>query len=253
MADQEPTFLFRTARILANLPSRAVDLCYPRDCVACGEPAGENYRWFCDKCAAKLPLTVATNCCVSCGVPFEGVVGTLRMCAECSVLKPHWTLGKTLLTYDGPATELVRRIKYNGERCLLSDVRTMLLKRDDILDMLRGATLVPVPLHSSRQRERGFNQSEWLAETFAREAGADVRDVLCRTRDTGTQTLLTLEERRKNVRGAFDIRRGTKVYEEAKYVLVDDVITTGSTLNACAEALSKAGAKDLTVLTLAHA
>ena len=196
----------------------------------------------------------ADNCCALCGMPFEGVVSTTtRVCAECAALNPQWTAGKTLLKFDGPAIALVHAIKYSGAKRMLEDVRTLLLRRPDILDMLRGATLVPVPLYPARERERGYNQSEWLARLFAREAGCGVRNLLIRTRDTGTQTLLSMDERRKNVRGAFAPRPNASIRPGRKYVLVDDVITTGSTLAACATALVKAGADEPAVLTLAHA
>jgi ComF family protein len=239
---------------LAELPSRTIDLCYPRDCAACGEPAGETYRWLCEECAAKLPVTAADNCCALCGAPFAGVVTTkTRVCAECAALNPHWSAGKTLLKFDGPAIALVHALKYGGAKQMLEDVRTLLIRRPDIIDMLRGAALVPVPLYHARRRERGYNQSEWLARLFAREAGCGVRDLLIRTRDTGTQTLLSMDERRKNVRGAFAPRPNATIRPGRKYVLVDDVITTGSTLEACAAALVKAGADEPAVLTLAHA
>jgi ComF family protein len=237
----------------AAIPSRMADLFCPRDCLACGEPAGERFRWLCEKCAASLPLTTADHCCELCGMPFGGVVTTQRACAECAELAPLWTRGKTLLCFDGPAKELVHHLKYNGERCVLDDVRTLLRGRADVARMLRGSILVPVPLHHSRRRERGFNQSEWLADVFAKESGADARDLLLRTRDTGTQTLLSREERLKNMHGAFEVRRGARISSSARYVLVDDVITTGSTLNSCAKVLHRAGAVELAVLTLAHA
>ena len=236
-----------------NLGSRMVDLCYPRDCVACGGPAGVNYRWLCNNCAGKLPLARADNCCVSCGRPFEGVVTTLRRCAECEDLKPSWERGKTLMIYDGVGARIVRALKYSGEKCVLEDIRKILLGRDDVLKMLCGTILVPVPLHSGRYRERGYNQSEWLAEMFADESGAGICDILVRLRDTGTQTSLDREARRKNVRGAFAKRKGARIYAQAEYVLVDDVITTGATLEACAAAMRNAGAEHLAVLTLAHA
>jgi competence protein ComFC len=238
---------------LARLPSRLADLCYPRDCAACGLPAGETYRWLCEECATKLPLTRAANCCALCGKPFEGIVSQGRICPDCADLKPDWTCGKTLMLYAGPGAEIVRRLKYNGEKCLLADIRRILRARPDVLEMLRGTVLVPVPLHSGRHRERGYNQSLWLAEMFAEESGAGCQDILQRLRDTGTQTALDREERRKNVRGAFALRRGAKVYAGQSYVLVDDVITTGATLDACAGALRKAGATNAAVLTLAHA
>ena len=239
--------------MIMSLLSRIFDLCYPRDCVSCGLPAGDDYRWLCDDCAGELPLTGSDNCCMSCGLPFDGEMAVERQCPMCVEVSVDWQRGKTLMLYDGPAVEFVRHFKYNGERCLLDDVRKMLLNRPDILDMLRGSIVVPVPLTRARERERGFNQSEWLASLFADESGASCQNILRRIRETGTQTALSPEDRRKNVRGAFEVAKGVMVGPQQKYVLVDDVITTGATLNACASAIRKAGAKQLAVLTLAHA
>jgi ComF family protein len=200
-----------------------------------------------------MPLARAAASCISCGRPFEGAVSVPRRCPECEALAPHWERGTTLLLYAGPGESLVRRLKFHGERCVLEDVRVFLRARSDALDILRGSVAVPVPLHAARLRERGFNQSEWLAEAFAAEAGAVCRNLLRRTRDTGTQTALTREDRRKNVRGAFRVGAWERVSPLCRYVLVDDVITTGATLDACARAMREAGAAQLAVLTLAHA
>jgi ComF family protein len=163
----------------------------------------------------------------------------------------RWDRGATLLRYDGPAEALVKGLKYEGYRTLLSDVRKMVEKRTDVLELIRGSILVPVPLFPSRQSERGFNQSEWLADLFAECAGASRRNLLTRVRDTGTQTALSVEERRSNVRGAFQAREDVR--EGLRYVLVDDVMTTGATLDACAATLLAAGARRPCVLTLARA
>lgn len=228
-----------------------VDLACPRDCIDCGEPAGDSYDWFCKDCARELTLTNAENCCPACGLPFEGPVSTPRRCPACGDVGACWDRGKTLALYAGPVEPLVKRIKYAGERALLSDVGRILEKRPDAIEMLRGAILVPVPLFPARLRERGFNQSAWLADCFARVAGASRRDLLRRTRDTPTQTALSIAERRRNVRGAFEALPGVR--KGLRYVLVDDVLTTGATLNACAMALLVAGADRPCVLTLARA
>ncbi|MFA5257432.1 MAG: ComF family protein [Opitutales bacterium] len=233
--------------------SRLIDLVFPRDCACCGEPAGEIMRWFCDACARAMPLTAGRPCCTSCGLPFEGAICVERVCPDCADLQPKWQRGCTLLRYEGPAEDLVKRIKFCGERCLLGGVTELLRARPDALDLLRGAIVVPVPLYPGRERGRGFNQSEWLAQVFADEAGASCQNLLRRVRDTGTQTALSREERQKNVKGAFALAKGARIGAEQKYVLVDDVITTGATLNACAVALAKAGATQLAVLTLSHA
>jgi len=236
-----------------NAVSRLIDLIFPRDCACCGEPAGRLMRWFCDACARVMPLTAGKPCCICCGMPFEGTMCVERVCPACIDLKPDWQRGYTLLRYAGPAEALVRRIKFHGERCLLEGVGELLRTRPDAMEMLRGAIVVPVPLYSGRERGRGFNQSEWLAKVFAEEAGASCQNLLRRVRDTGTQTALSREQRQKNVRGAFAAARGARIYAGQKYVIVDDVITTGATLNACAAALAKAGATQLAVLTLTHA
>lgn len=239
---------------LALLGSRVADIVSPRDCVHCGEAAGESYRWLCEECAQKLPLIPSDKPrCALCGKPFEGSVQTERICPNCVEIKPKWERGSTLMMYEGVGETIVRRIKFHGERCLLEDVRHMLRERPDLAPMLRGATLIPVPLHSLRLRERGFNQSEWLARAFAKESGASCQNLLVRQRDTGTQTALSRQERLKNMRGAFALRRGAQIGPEQRYVLIDDVITTGATLNACADALVRAGAHSPSVLTLAHA
>lgn len=242
----------RVANLAKSAGSALLDLCYPRDCIACGAPAGDTLHWFCDSCAGKLqPVRTDQDCCTSCGKPFNGTMSVDRRCAECTTLNPHWETGTTLLAFEGPAKDLVHGIKYHGLRCLLDDVRTFIQVRPDILERLRGSTLVPVPLFQTRHRERGFNQSEWLAMLFAEMSGAGYADLLRRVRDTGTQTALSREERRKNVRGAFTATQ--PVHEGARYVIVDDVITTGATLDACAATLRKAGATNVHVLTLAHA
>jgi ComF family protein len=115
-----------------------------------------------------------------------------------------------------------------------------------------GALLVPVPLHPRKRRERGFNQSELLAEAISARAGVPlVKDALVRRRETGTQTGLSAAARRANVRGAFAVRRRARI-EGQRIVLLDDVYTTGATALACAQALLAAGAREVRLLTLAR-
>ena len=238
-------------RALRTAAARLADLALPRDCIACGEPADGRWNWFCDSCGEKLPVTRAENACTACGLPFEGVVATPRRCPGCGEMGAAWDRGATLLRYAGPAENLVKRLKYGGEKALLADVARLLDARPDVLELLRGAIVAPVPLFSSRLRERGFNQSAWLADLFAEAAGASRAELLVRTRDTPTQTALSIPERKRNVRGAFEAL--PQVRAGLRYVLVDDVLTTGATLNACAMTLLAAGAERPCVLTLARA
>jgi len=111
--------------------------------------------------------------------------------------------------------------------------------------------IVPVPLHSKRLREREFNQAALLAAEVARVANIPVRDVLLRARYTGTQTALDRTARRQNLRNAFSLRKNADVTDQ-NLLLIDDVLTTGSTLDACAAVLLEQGAESVRALTLAR-
>ena len=116
-----------------------------------------------------------------------------------------------------------------------------------------GAVLVPVPLHAAKLRERGFNQSERIAEALCAATGAEaVRKLLVRTVYTQTQTRLSRAARHQNVKNAFALAGDAVVIPAHNYILIDDVFTTGSTLNACAAVLREAGAQNLKVATLGH-
>jgi len=114
--------------------------------------------------------------------------------------------------------------------------------------------LVPVPLHARKLRERGYNQAELLARAFARAAGGSTRVelLLQRTRDTPSQTAFDRETRRANLKNAFAPAPRARITPDQPYLLVDDVFTTGSTLNACARALRAAGCLNLRVVTFGH-
>jgi ComF family protein len=123
----------------------------------------------------------------------------------------------------------------------------------EVVEHVRGAVLVPVPLHPARERWRGFNQSALLAKAFARELSvAGCAGLLERARNTATQTRLTREERLRNMRNAFALKAGAELRADLTYIVVDDVFTTGSTLNECCRVLRRSGAKTLKVLTFAH-
>jgi len=189
---------------------------------------------------------------VSCGVPFHGELAVARRCPHCEEMGPSWEEGRTLLRYSGPARNLVQRLKYNGARHLLQDVKVLARQSPGLVDWLHGAILVPVPLHPRRERERGYNQSALLAGVFAEMGGAQAASLLHRVRDTRTQTRLAREERAGNVHNAFAMSPGAVLDARLTYILVDDVFTTGSTLEAAAQVLKAGGAGVIRVLTLAH-
>lgn len=123
-----------------------------------------------------------------------------------------------------------------------------------ILSFAEDAEIVPVPLHSRKLRERGYNQAEFVGRALLLASGREpeVNNLLVRTVDTGTQTLLDRKSRLRNLKAAFSLSKREALDKEKRYLVVDDVFTTGATLNACAFALRRAGASEVDVLTLAH-
>src|SRR5690606_711997 len=147
----------------------------------------------------------------------------------------------------GPARSLVLTLKYHQGFHALADMETLFSRADELISWVRGATLVPVPLYPRKERERGFNQSQLIAECLARVAGDGtvVRQILRRVIDTVSQTHHDKETRLANLKNAFALKRGAAITADQHYILVDDVFTTGSTLNSCAHVLHRAGCLNL--------
>ena len=156
---------------------------------------------------------------------------------------------------DKRTLEMIHRLKYSRQIHLAKDLGE--LAAEALLDDRFAAAvagkwpLVPVPLHRSRQAERHFNQAEEIARSISRVSGLPVLHALKRTRKTETQTHLGRKKRLENLRGAFVISRaGARLPEKAGAILVDDVLTTGSTVQACAKTLRKAGFHSVCVITV---
>ncbi|MDX2111908.1 MAG: ComF family protein [Verrucomicrobiota bacterium] len=232
----------------------ALDLAFPRHCEGCGGTVDEasGWQWLCSECREDLPI-VEPPCCRTCGYPYYGLVESSRSCPHCATLEPLFDEGRTLLLHRGSGAELVKCLKYRQGTHLMSDIRQLAAQRPWLAEYLRDAVVLPVPLHPRKERERGFNQSALLAKAFVEGTGQGrVEQLLQRVRDTPTQTRLTRVERVRNLKNAFALKPKTTLAMDLTYIMVDDVFTTGSTLNACAQALRASGATKLKVLTLAH-
>jgi ComF family protein len=217
-----------------------------RRCLACGDPAGEGSP-LCPACAEALAPWTRPRCRL-CGLELSTPLADL--CGPCAADPPPWDALHFYGRYDGLLRELILDYKYRkrlGLGRLL--IRMAAEARPD------GASLdltVPVPLHPSRLRWRGFNQSRELSRLAARRAGAPVRDAaLARTRRTPPQSGLDKGQRRANIRGA--IRADEGLVRGKSVLLVDDVLTTGATLAECARVLGRAGASRIEVLVLGRA
>ncbi len=241
---------------LAQLTRGLGDVVFPPLCVQCRGLVGDDseFRHVCERCAPQLDFVQAPHC-TTCGHPFYGEVDEAgRMCPHCVGLEPAFREGCTAVLFKGPARALVIELKYHRGLHVLADMEAVFRRATAVLDFVRGATLVPVPLHPRKQRERGYNQSALLAKHLARAAGGGtvVEGLLRRTVDTQTQTAFDRKTRQANLKNAFALVRGASLNPDLHYILVDDVFTTGSTLNGCARVLRRAGCLNLDVVTFGH-
>jgi competence protein ComFC len=220
-----------------------------------GEPVDENspYQFISEAVASKI-FQVFPPHCQTCGYPYFGaVMASDRACPKCKELKPAYRQGKTVILLEGVGRELIHQFKYEGAEYLLQDFFTLFANNPGIMDYVDGAKLVPVPLHPRKFRERGFNQSEALCHALIRlQPSARLANILVRTIDTPSQTLFSRKERMRNLRSAFKINPASAMDLNDRYIIVDDVFTTGSTLNACARALKKGRIHRIDILTLGH-
>jgi ComF family protein len=191
--------------------------------------------------------------CRICGAPFDIAVDAEQICGACHADPPAFNRARAALEYGDISRDLVLALKYQGRRDSLDLLASWMAASG--ADLLSEADLiVPVPLHYFRLVRRGFNQSAWLAAALSRRSGIPLGvDVLKRTRSTPIQGGLSADGRRRNVQGAFKVRRSrTAQVKDQRILLVDDVLTTGATAEACSLTLKRAKAACVEVLTLAR-
>ena len=227
-----------------------LSLLYPAHCAGCGRRIGEGED-FCGDCARTIEPIREPRCGV-CSEPFDGLAGNL-VCPNCRGAAFHFECAVCVVRSRTTIRDLVHRLKYGREAWLARPLGKILCGglADSRLADFGADALVPVPLHPRRLRERDFNQSALLASELSRASGVPVREFLARKRYTGTQTRLTRGGRRQNLRNAFALRKNAAV-ADLNLLLVDDVLTTGSTLDACAAVLLGHGAASVRALTLAR-
>jgi competence protein ComFC len=207
---------------------------------------------LCGPCDRSWPRITGLRCEV-CSQPFPASDASL-VCQNCAERNFHFVASLSPLRAHGAVREMVHRLKYNRERWLARPLAECMAEvgTDERLPLTRVDLLVPVPLHALRQREREFNQAELLARELGRRWQKPVRRLLRRRNYTETQTHFDRQVRMQNLRGAFVLAQNANC-DSMNIVLVDDVFTTGSTLDECARTLLEGGAAAVWAVTAARA
>jgi ComF family protein len=236
-------------QILKKAYYAVLDFLFPSLCRICEGPL-DGAKWVCSGCFDRI-IEILPPYCHICGLPLpHSFMETERpVCKDCKQEIRHFKAARSVAVYDGVMRECIHLLKYEGKTALSKPLGmrlSNLVERDSIeVDLL-----VPVPLHPKKRRERGFNQAELLSSKIASQLGIPInRKDLVKRKPTPSQTELDRRERITNVKGSFAIRKRDPFFNK-RVLLVDDVFTTGATVNECSRVLLEAGAKAVYVVTL---
>ncbi len=234
--------------LTSTLARWTLDTLFPRYCVGCG---ASDFA-ICDKCR-ELVIEVKQQQCIKCRV-------ISKMGATCSKCRPDVSIKQTLVALqfgDGPVREALHWLKYHGRRDVLEALLPYLINNSDVDNILSRLSdvdtlIIPVPLHRHRRWWRGFNQSLIISQALSRQYHLTISTTLKRRDFKHTQSGLHRAERTQNVGQAFAVINAD-VIKGKTIILVDDIVTTGATLTACADVLKKSGAKTVIAVVLAQA
>lgn len=233
---------------MKNFFKRILEVLFPPNlqCIICRkELAHANRKCVCEECETKLPYIV--HPCEKCG---EEVVGEGRFCEACKFVERDFDKCYSVFNYDGAAKKLVYKLKYEGKK-YLAEYMAKYLSDLIVLRNIDFDIVTFVPVCKKRKRRRGYNQAELLANSVALDMKVECVELMQRVKETPSQVELSFKDRLENIKDAFVITDKNLV--KGKTILViDDVLTTGATLNECAKVLKKAGANKVIGLTFAN-
>jgi ComF family protein len=228
------------------------DLVFPAHCLECDRRLPlKRPPLFCDDCLSDISF-IGSPYCTCCGLPFQSGHGQ-HHCSQCHVKPYSFDLARAAVLYQEPVSSLISSLKFNGQLTGLPTLAALAESSTGFSDLSEPEIILPVPLHDRRLRERGFNQAAVLAHAIFKKRRKKITTaILVRNRATIPQTGLSGRLRRKNLFGAFSIKQ-PKMVQGKRILLIDDVFTTGSTVNECARTLRKHGAEQVEVFTLCKA
>ena len=235
--------------------SRALDLLYPPLCAVCSTQLSDG-RSLCDCCNDDLPQ-LTEPFCENCGEPFPGQIDGPFACPNCNKLRFAFEFARPAMVRDPRTLDLIHRLKYGREIHLASELGRLAHHAFSDARLLPALAerwpLVPVPLHRKRLQHRHFNQAAEISRALSPLVGLPVLHAIHRHRSTEHQTALTRSQRLENLRGAFEITpagRRQIAQSPRGVILVDDVLTTGSTVDECAKTLRRGGFQKVIVVTV---
>ncbi len=250
--DTKPRAIALATRRLASRLSQVTDWIYPPTCLAC-KTAVDAPATLCPACWVKMPF-IERPFCERLGTPFPQDLGPGLISPAAQADPPVFQRARAVALYEeGPARRLVQRLKY-GDRLDLAPAMARWMARAGTELTAQADMVIPVPLHRFRLWSRRYNQAGVLAQALAAHAALPYEPLaLTRVKATRPQVGLTREARAANVQGAFQVRpEAAGAIAGARILLVDDVLTSGATLNAAARVLLRAGAAQVDVLTFAR-
>ena len=233
-----------------------IKIVFPDDiyCIRCGKIIDSTRTYsLCDDCIINFHWTNKKTC-HKCGKLMDED-GIYNLCKDCRNASHYFTRGFTCLMYGLYEKELLLAFKYGKQGYMGEKIGEIIVDRlePELENGLFFDIIIPVPIHKKKLRQRGFNQAELMAKPLSKKWGQPLENkTLIRTRSTSAMTSLDPLERRANIAGAFMVKKGEEGVVKGKSILlVDDVYTTGSTLDECSRVLLDAGAKEVFVVTLA--
>jgi len=229
-----------------------LDLCYPSICAGC-DAFIDGGAILCQSCDDRFASLANAPACPQCAMPAASVGAPCAYCHNAGIA--HYERVFRLGVFEDPIKHLIHQMKYHGRWPLAEFLADRLFATEPVKGLLTETqVLVPVPLHLRRQITRGYNQADVLARRIGRAARIPVVHAIRRTRNTETQTNLHSHASRvANMRGAFALRRAAKFIRDKHVVVIDDVSTSGATLNAIAQVLKQAEPASLCALVIAIA
>ncbi len=238
--------------MLKSTKRKLIDALMPPRCLSCGAHV-EQPSSICGDCWGNLTF-IASPFCITCGTPMPESASPESECLECINNAPPYIKARAALHYDSHSTPLITRFKYS-DQLHLAPLLTLWMESAGKELLAQADIVAPVPLHWTRLFTRKYNQAAILAQSLARDSGRPyMAELLKRKKRTPPQASLNKSQRLKNVQGAFQLhpRIEREAVLQKSILLVDDVMTTGATIRACAKVLKKAGAKKVMVLTAAR-